>query len=234
MNADESRSAGTDSANDTLDEQEGPGWMPAILAATLLMGIVGFIACGFTTWLLFQKRSELALRTIESSYIPEIEQSFLQPDEKAGVVAHLKEFAKELERGDHENWQAAAVMQRLVRLPVIQWGQLRVVESYLRRDDQAFDGDGLKQLSRLRRAIELGGVTSLDVEDVLKPVFVSDDSTYGRSLAEPLPRTAVEDTIHRAKLLADRSDVPDATFDDVRLAEIVKKEIETGLSQGGF
>ena len=234
MNVDETRSASPDNADDTPDEQEGPGWMPAILAATLLMGIVGFVACGFTTWLLFQKRSELALRTIEASYLPEIEQSRLQPEEKADVVAQLEAFAKELERGEHENWQAAAVMQRLVRLPVIQWGHLRVVESFLQNDDQDASGDALKQLSRLRRAIQLGGVTSLDVEDVLKPLFVPDDSTYGRSLADPLTRPAVEDTVNRAKLLADRSDVPDTMFENIRLADIVKKEIDTGLSQGGY
>ena len=117
--------------------------MPAVLAATLLMGIVGFIACGFTTWLLFQKRSELALRTIEASYIPEIEQSRLQPDEKREVVQQLKEFAKDLQRGEYENWQAAAVMQRLVRLPVIQWGELRVVEAFLERPDRESATDDL-------------------------------------------------------------------------------------------
>ena len=35
---------------------EGPGWMPAIMAATVLMGIIGFVICAFSTWILFQQR----------------------------------------------------------------------------------------------------------------------------------------------------------------------------------
>tara|TARA_R110002049_G_scaffold2750_2_gene21688 strand:- start:559627 stop:560391 length:765 start_codon:yes stop_codon:yes gene_type:complete len=224
---------GVDTDESTLQD-EGPGWMPAILAATLLMGIIGFIACGFTTWLLFQKRAELALRTIEASYIPQVEQSRLQPEEKRDVVDQLKEFAKGLERGDHEDWQAAAVMQRLVRLPVIQWGELRVVEAFLDREGTEEARAGLIELARLRRAVELGDVTSFDVEDVLKPVYKSDDSAAGRKLIDPLTSEAVADVINRAKLLSDRSDVSDDWSDDVSLAEIVRSEIEKGLTEGGF
>lgn len=219
---------------DVVDDQDGPGWMPAIVAATLLMGIVGFIACGFTTWLLFQKRGELALRTIEASYIPEIEQSRLEPEEKRQVVQQLKDFAEGLKRGEYENWQAAAVMQRLVRLPVIQWGEMRVVEAYLERSESDSAQDDLRELSRMRRAIELGGVTSIDVEDALKPVFEADNSTMGRRLVDPLSPTAVDDVVNRAKRIADRSGVPETMFVDVPLANIVRKEIETGISDGGF
>ena len=244
MNSDEDKSLESDeeratqSADDVTSvvsaEDDGPGWMPAVLAATLLMGIIGFIACGFTTWLLFEKRAEMALRTMEGSYIPEIEQSRLNPDEKREVLEQLRNFAKELEQGKYENWQAAAVMQRLVRLPVIQWGEMRVVEAYLERSDRATAKDDLRELSRLKRAVELGGVTSFDVEDALKPVFEADDSSMGRRLLDPLNDTIVDDVVNRAKLISDRSEVPDKSYSDVQLAKIVRKEIELGLSQGGF
>ena len=57
-------------SNETRDPSEepevdhGPGWLPAVMAAVVLMGIVGCILCAFTTWVLFQKRTELAIRTL--------------------------------------------------------------------------------------------------------------------------------------------------------------------------
>ena len=68
----------------------------------------------------------------------------------------------------------------------------------------------------------------------MKPVYESDDSTMGRRLVEPLNDSIVDDVVNRAKLIADRSGVPDTLFGDVQLAKIVRKEIETGLSEGGF
>ncbi len=221
-----------ENADESVDE--GPGWMPIILAATLLMGIVGFIGCGVTTWLLFQKRVPLAIRTLRSTYIPEVEQSLLDPGEKKAAVAQLEEFTADLERGKYENWQAAGVMQRLVRLPVLQWGELSAIESFIEKEFGDDAGPAIRDLSRLRRAVELDKATSIDVEDVLKPALVIDDSPMGRRLNEKLTPDLAKDVAQRAKLVADRSDIPEKGFPDVKINVIIRRQIEAGLKEGSI
>ncbi len=103
-----------------------------ILAGTVLMGVIGFIVCAFSTWILFQKRTEFAIRTLRGSYIADIEQSLLDPATKSVVVKEIETLAAEMESGKYEDWQAAGVMQRLQRLPVLQWGELQAIDSFLR------------------------------------------------------------------------------------------------------
>jgi hypothetical protein len=224
----------TDPSDATDGIDEGPGWLPVILAGTLLLGILGFVCCGVSTWFLFQKRTEFAVRTLRGSYLPALQQSWLEPQEKKAVVARVEALVEELESGQYENWQSAGVMQRLQRLPVLQWGELAAVEGYVRKSDDPQKDRSLMQLSRLRRAVELDKVTSFDFEDVLKPVLVSDgDSPSGRRLVQPLTAEGVGEVVERATVLADRSQVPEKMF-DVQIDQIVRREIETGLSEGGF
>lgn len=215
---------------------DGPGWLPAILAATCLMGIAGFILCGFSTWVLFQKRTEFAVRTIRGAYIPELEQSLLEPKEKAAILAAVGELAADMERGKYENWQSAGILQRLQRMPVIQWGELQAIESFAEKNASPEEFEAAKkQLSRLRRAVEKGRATSFDFEDVLGPVYITDPTVpAGHTLMQPLDMDSVRAVIERAELIADRSDVDDASFPDVRIDAIVREQIDAGGEEGGF
>ena len=280
--------------------------MPAILAATVLMGIIGFVTCGVTTWMLYGKRTELAIRTLEETYLPGVEQSRLEPDEKERVVTQLRDLIAELKRDQLEDWQAGGVMQRLVRTPVIQWGELNAIDAWLRRVDPttwavvgiADVEDARRQISRLRRAIELDQATGVDLNDVLKPLVVKDDSPLGRSLLDPEPLFAADamftadggteagegpskevaietevrrdpdaaadddaipsanpasanpaetlgeeaaeiaesfvDVVRRARRVADRGEVPDRDFPDVRIGTIVRRQIEAGIRDGSY
>jgi hypothetical protein len=215
-------------------DDEGPGWMPIIVATTLLLGILMFIGCGLATWILFGKRTELAIRTLRSTYIPEVEQSLIQPDEKRAAVDQLEELALDLERGKYENWQAGGVMQRLVRLPVLQWGELSAIEAYVEKNFGDDAEAAIKQLARLRRAVELDKATSLDFQDVLKPALVLDESSQGPRLKEKLSRPAVEDVVRRAKLVSDRCGVPEKDFPDVKIDAMIRRQIEAGLREGSL
>lgn len=288
------------SSEDGSASEEGPGCMPAILAATVLMGIIGFVTCGVTTWMLYGKRTELAIRTLEETYLPGVEQSRLEPDEKRRVVSQLRDLIGELKRDQLEDWQAGGVMQRLVRTPVIQWGELNAIDAWLRRVDPATWAlvgledveDARRQIGRLRRAIELDQATGVDLNDVLKPVVVKDDSPLGRSLLDPDPLFAADamisaeggaaaeggrepearrdpdaaadddapppvdatpadpavrlgeeaaaiaesivDVVRRARRVADRGEVPDREFPDVRIGTIVRRQIEAGIRDGSY
>ena len=225
----------SDREHDVEGDDEGPGWMPAILAGTLLMGIVGFIVCAFSTWVLFQKRTEFAIRTLKGSYVLQLEQSLLDPESKSTLVKEIKGLIADLERGKYENWQAAGIMQRLQRLPVIQWGELQAIEAFLKKQAGDEQAGQIRQLSRLRQGVELGMVTSFDVEVVLQPVRRPDpDSLTGSQLVQPLNKEQVSEVIHRARLAADRAAVPEQTFDSMRIDSIVRSEIERGASEGGF
>ena len=210
---------------------EGPGWMPAVMAATVAMGIFGFLFCAFSTWLLFQQQTKLVVRTLEGTYIPSIEQSLMEPEEKKATVKLLEEFAKDIQRGKYENWQAGGVMTRLVRAPVLQWGELAAVEAFANKHPDELP-DAAIQFSRVRQGVKLDQVTSIDVEDVLRPVLLADNSDMGRGLIDPLSVKMVADVVQRAKMIADRADVADQAFEPVMIDKIVEREIKSGILDG--
>lgn len=216
---------------------EGPGWLPAIMAATVLMGIAGFIFCGVTTWFLFQKRTELAARTIEA-YQVDLDQSYLDPETKTEVVEVISRLGKDLQGGRYENWQSAGILQRLQRVPVLQWGRLQAVIAFYRTQSDAtpeqiatIDQD----VSRLLRAIEIGQVTSFDLQDVLEPVQVPDpNSSNGFRMIQPMKLAAAKDVIERIQILAAQAKIPEQTYPDIKLESIVKTAIEEGAEKGTF
>ena len=75
-------------------------------------------------------------------------------------------------------------------------------------------------------------MTSIDVEDMLRPVLLADESNRGRSLIDPLSVKMVAEVVVRAKLVADRADVADQAFEPVRIDEIVEREIKSGILDG--
>ena len=225
---------------DSVNEDQGPGWIPAIVAEMALMGIIGFFVCAFATWSLFQKRTELAIRTLQGDYVGQLEQSLLDPATKTSLMREVEMLIADLERGKYENWQSAAIMQRLQRLPVFQWGELQAIEAFLNNssDKDLSEDDrrnAIKEFSRLRRGVEIGKVTSFDFEEILEPVRrPSAVARGGHELARPLAPKSVLESASRAKRLADRSDVPDEAFQDVRIESLFRREVELGASQGGF
>ena len=57
----------TENSAVTQEDNQGPGWLPALMAGSVILGIAGFICCGVSTWVLFQKRTELAVRTLRGT-----------------------------------------------------------------------------------------------------------------------------------------------------------------------
>ncbi|WP_404305229.1 hypothetical protein [Neorhodopirellula lusitana] len=226
--------AGVDAQSANTAGDESPGCMPAVVAGTLLMLMVAFILCGVTTWILFQKRTEIAARSLQG-FIPNIEQSLLEPDDKARVIEQLEQLVKEMQNPNYEPSEAAAVMQRIVRLPIPHWGELDAVDSFVQANfDEEDRGEALKQLSRARRAIETNQATVFDIVDVLEPVAVVDNTPIGRALKQPLKQSDVVEVVQRAKLLGDRAEIPDKAFARTDMATILEKEIRKAKTIGGY
>ncbi len=215
-------------------ENDGPGCMPAVLASAVLLGIACFVCCGVSTWWLYEKRVELVTRTLTETYIPAVEQSRMAPEDKEEVLGQFKRFEQSLKRGEVENWQAAAVMQRIVRLPILEWGELQAVEERLQTDADAHD-NALREISRLRRGVELDQITMIDFEDVLKPV-IADNGTLDqrRTLVPTISIEAALEVAARAKTVADRGKVPERSFENIRIGPIVRRQIEAGLTEGSY
>lgn len=240
-------SAGNESTNNQsvqdkpADTQPDPdddpvGWLPAIMAASVLMAILGLIFCAFSTWVLFQRRTELATRTIRDAYLPEIEQSYLDPETKKAVAGEISQLATDLENGKYENWQSAGILQRLQRVPVLQWGRLTAVTEFYRQQP-GVDQDTIQEmdrgLNRLKRGIEMDRLTSFDLQDILEPVLVADPkSPSAFSLIQPLTIKASEKVLERTRLWLENSTIPDEEFDDVLIVDVVKEAIQIGADKG--
>lgn len=222
----------TSTGNGNVPEEDEPtSCLPAIVAATLLMGILAFVTCGVTTWILFQNRPAIAIRTLDG-YVPVVQQSRLAPEEKAEVIEQLEDVRQRLEAGALTPTEASAVMERLVRLPIPQWGELAVVESYIMAKWEGSQRDaGLKELSRLRRAVQIDLATVVDVNHVLDPVTTEDlASPLGRTLDEPLADAEVLDVVERAGLIGDRADLDDRLFEIASIDDILRQRITDALS----
>ena len=217
-----------------LTSEETPGWMPAIMAGTLILGMIGFISCGVTTWLLFKKRTEFAIRTLEQTYIPSVEQSLLAPEEKKATLKHLRDFTADLKRGNYEDWQAGGVMTRLIRSPVFQWGDLSAIEAFVKSQPDAFEPGALTHLSRLRQAADIDKAVAIDFDYALESVLVYDDSIRRQSLKEPLDVESVAQVVSRCKEVADRFGINGTINEDVWIDKILKRQIDAGIEKGSI
>lgn len=208
--------------------------MPAVLASAIIAAIVGFISCGVLTWLIFQKQDVLALRAMRGSVIPAVEQSLLSPEEKAASVKLLGDFADQLERKQIDGWQASGVMQRLGRLPIIQWGQVRRLEKYVDDHAENFEDDASVQFDRLRKGVERNKVTRIDFVHILSPVLQPGPQGEDAPLVEDWTDETLTDVIHRARLVADRGEVEADIKTDITMDTLIRRQIEAGIKDGTY
>jgi len=214
---------------------EGVGWLPAILAFSLLLTACMFVCCGVTTYMLYQKRTELAARTLSGHTIPSVDQSQLDPADKQQINAMLGEVVADAEAGRLENWQASGVMNRLTRIPLLEWGDLAAIEAMIQADD-AFDAEekaeAEKHLSRLRQSIAMDKSTIFDVGEVLAPVLLKDESLRGRRLKNDPSQEELLEVIYRARLIGERDGLEDRKFPDQSITAIVRDAIQRGRTEG--
>jgi len=212
---------------------DAAGCFPAILAATLLMGMVLFLTFGFAGYLIFQKRGDLAVRTLRTTIITELEQSRLDPETKNVVIGRLSKLADDIESKKLENWQAGGVMNRIVRAPVLRWGDLQAVDAWASTQMAADEYAGFhKQVTRFYRAAELDRAIASDIQDILRTVTGGDPAMMLGRLKPVLTFEDVREVAVRAKLVADRAEVPDQVFEGISLPEIIDRLIETGMRDG--
>lgn len=214
--------------------RQGPGCLPGCLAATLLLGIVAFVGFGFSAWLIFQKRPELASRTLRATVVPQLEQSRLGEEEKLKVISQLKTLADDLDAGLYENWQASGIMQRLIESPMMRWGDLATIDVWI--DERLPEGERVaahQELSRFRRAAELDLANSRDAYDVLAPVAGVENAVGFTELKGDPTEEELRRVIERAKLIGDRAKVATGVEHRVSLAEIIRRLIEVGRREGG-
>lgn len=221
------------SASGSPTRAESAGCFPAVLAATVLLGMVMFLTFGFAGYLIFQKRGDLAVRTLRGTILPEIEQSRLDPRTKQSVMESLTKLAEDIESEKLENWQAGGAMNRLVRSPLLRWGDLAAVDAWASENLPADEyAEFHKQVTRFFRGAELDRVISTDIHDVLVTVTAGEPGMMLGRLESPLVASDVREVGLRAKLVADRAEIPDQVFENVSLPQIVDRLIEVGTREG--
>lgn len=228
-----------DATEKRVDAQsdEGVGWLPAILAGSLLLAALLFVCCGVTTWMLFQKRVELAGRTLAGSTIPTIEQSQLRPESKRQLVDQLRAVVDDAESGRLEQWQAGGIMNRLTRIPILEWGDLDALQRIVANRSSLTEEEreeAVREFSRLRLAIQQDSASIYDVAEVLEPVLVEDSSLRGRRLDDDLSDEQLREVILRARLVADRCKIPDQQVMHDSIVTIVGEAIAAGRSEGSL
>jgi hypothetical protein len=214
-------------------QTESAGCFPAVLAATVLMGIVLFVTFGFAGYLIFQKRGDLAARTLRGTMVQELEQSRLDPETKKAVIGSLVSVADDIEGEKLEPWQAGGVMNRLVRSPLLRWGDLQAVDAWAAENlPQDEYPEFHKQVTRFFRAAELDRALASDLQDILLMVTAGDPREMLGRLKPDFTVEEVREVGLRAKLVGDRAEIPDKTFEGVSLPKMVDRLIELGAREG--
>lgn len=193
-----------------------------------------FISCAGGTYYLFQQRGEFALRTIEGTLIPLLEQSRIVPEDKQATIAELDAFVRRGRTGEWEDWQIAGVMQRLVRSPIVSWGDLQYIDSIIQQRESFSDEERVgfhRAISRLQRAAELDDVTQFDMADIFEPISNPADHESGYELNAQFSDDALREFIARVRLVAQRAEIPEQSY-DVKLVSIVKRQIAAGIKSG--
>jgi hypothetical protein len=219
--------------SDNATKGDKSSWVPAIIAVMVLLLMAGFIACGFATWMLFNKRAEFAAKTLRDGLVPDLQQTQLSASEKDAITRQLTDVVQRLEQGILDNRQATGIMQRLVSLPLLAWGDLDGLQALIAErgwsesDVQAAD----RALSRAKRAVELGRAQASDIETILDPVTVAASGRLRRKLNLQPTDQQIRECLSRATQLADQEQVPDQSF-QVKLSTLVQRAIEDGEIRG--
>ncbi len=170
---DSSRERASESA-DSAPEVRGTdavGCFPAVMAASVLMGIAMFITFAFAAWLIFQKRGDLAVRTIRATIVSELEQSRLDAKTKSEVISQLRFLADDIEAGQIDNKQAVNVLQQLLQSPLLRWGDLTALDEWVKANASEEESTAFhRDCTRFFRAAELGKANAADLQDILAPV----------------------------------------------------------------
>lgn len=225
----------TEAIADEQQEEEGCwAWAPAIIAIATLLLIIFFIFCAGSTYYLFQQRGDMALRTLDGTLVPLLEQSNMRPDDKTRVIQSIQQFVEEAKTQQFENWQVAGATQRLIRIPLLSWGDLQAIEDMIRVRESFSDqekSDGLKAISRLMRAIELDEVTNVEMPQLFAPVSTESDNAKGYELQFDPKDSDLKAFLEIAGKRADDADVPDRSF-EVNVVVITRRQIEAGIEAG--
>lgn len=122
-------------------------------------------------------------------------------------------------------------MTRLIRIPVLRWGDLDAVEAFVHKHQDSFQADASIQFSRLRWGVEIDKVTKFDFDYVLEPV-TKKESQQGQTLTDPMDPKRVAQVVQRCGEVADRFDIENRKYDDVFIDNIVRREIKAGIEKG--
>ena len=194
------------------------GCFPAVMAASVLMGIAMFITFAFATWLIFQKRGDLAVRTIRATIVSELEQSRLDAKTKSEVISQLRFLADDIEAGRVEDKQAVNVLQQLLQSPLLRWGDLTALDEWVKANGSADEAASFhRDCTRFFRAAELGKANAADLQDILAPVSEAPPGAYLYKLKTEIEPADWAEVQTRCRIIAKRAEVPDQVFDDVLL-----------------
>ncbi|QDT60451.1 hypothetical protein SV7mr_29740 [Stieleria bergensis] len=233
MSDNESQSA-DDQATTSADKDQGPGLLPALIALVAIGGMLMLITFAGMAWWIFSNQSKLALPALRDGFIPQVEQSRLSPEQKTPIIEHLDAVVEDLASDQLESWQVTGVMQRLQRLPILQWGHLQVLKRFIEDHPNDFPEDAALQIDRVFSGISDGQITGIDASTMLLPVIVSDQNLNDADLIDPLETAKVAEVVTSARQIADRVKVPDTAGPITPIDVLVRRQIEAGRSQGGF
>ncbi len=198
--------------------------------AIALLSLVGLmVALCAGAWTVMQRSAELAAGSLRSQYIPMVEQSMLAPETKTAAVRQLETLRGRLESKQIDPSNARLLMGALVKLPIVQWGDIDAVLVQVNARegfDQEARAKAGRTIERLKRGAEMDRITSYDFENVLIPVTVVDKSPRGRHFDLAATDDAIRETLKRAEQAVLEAKIPDEAY-VVEITDLIRTKVET-------
>lgn len=201
--SDPNPSVAPEKPNANWDKEQQVPLGPACLMFFIIGALITSVSLVFMAYLLNGSQAAMAAKALEERLIPWVEQSPLDPTDKAPILDDLQHLVTDLKADRINERQLIRIRMRIVDTPVLQWG---VVQQLLPRLEQSKLEDhektiGTKELDRLLRSAAEGQLPMETFEFILQPVAVKEKLT-GRLLArQELTDADLRTFLSRAKQL---------------------------------
>ena len=95
---------------------------PACMVVVIIACVVMSVLCAFGSWYFSQNEHLNAARALREQLVPWVQQSPLEPTDKATIIDELSELAMQMENKELDPGQLRRLRFRLTDNPVLLWG----------------------------------------------------------------------------------------------------------------
>lgn len=149
---------------------------PACLIVVIIFAVIMSVVCAFLSWYINQNQSENAARALKEQLIPWVEQSALEPTDKAAISSELNELARQMEAKELNEGELRRLRFCLTDNPVLMWGFVQAAVGKIQQSTELTELEkeqASQTADRLLRLVSEAKLTRSALEFTLQTVTLA-------------------------------------------------------------